>query len=598
MKWEKRTGKILTLLFLVISLSACGRQEKTISLVRIVLEDGEGFTAKQQVYDVEAGSSLTIPFTVEPGYEVQTCSYPDYEIEEGPDESSLLVLAHVRYATRIRISCTEQHSGDDRAEVLRIEYQLNGGSRDGKSEDSYCVIYRENGHLRVNTDTAEGIERNGYTFLGWNTAADGSGTHIGAGSKVTVPDDRRLILYAEWMPWTEASCFTYVESEEAVTLTGYTGTKERSSLVIPGSLNGKPVEQIAEGFADGLSLHTLVLPDTVRVIEERAFSSFCAEEFFFFDNLEQVWNSSFGGDYQIQTYHINAVWKPRYQNGNDNAQFAEDMDRLILSERQKKMIFFAGCSMAYGLCSDQVAEAFQDFVICNMGVAGGLNAEFQVACIAAYLNRGDVFVHAPEEMSPYQLFAKFAVDSRIFVMTEGNYDLLALADLSGAIGMWGAFGSYNAERLIRPEGSYDDQNEHYNTYGDITFFREDSEAGTSFGSETIFAVGYLADGTDTLANMNEVYGRLLEKGVTVYVSFAPVNGDAIPEKERKGAYWDYFSGRLKQGLTSGITVISEVEDYILDGSCFYDEDYHLSSRGAKIRTERLIQDIRVAQTGE
>ena len=112
-------------------------------MVRIVLEDGEGFTAKQQVYDVEAGSSLTIPFTVEPGYEVQTCSYPDYEIAEGPDESSLLVLAHVRYATRIRISCTEQHSGDDRAEVLRIEYQLNGGSRDGKSEDSYCVIYRE-----------------------------------------------------------------------------------------------------------------------------------------------------------------------------------------------------------------------------------------------------------------------------------------------------------------------------------------------------------------------------------------------------------------------------------------------------------------------
>lgn len=598
MKWEKRTWKILLLLFLIICLNGCEKREKAAQMVRIVVEDGEGFTAKQQVYDVKAGESLRIPFTVEEDYEFRTCSYPDYEMEEETDGSRILVLTQVRYAMRIRISCEKRQTGEDRAEILRIEYRLNGGSRDGRSESSYSIGYRENGHLRVNTDTAEGMERSGYTFLGWNTEADGSGTHVGAGSRVTVPEDGTLILYAEWIPWTEAAYFTYIETEEAVTLTGYTGAKEGSSLVIPGKLNGKPVERIAEGFAEGLSLHTLVLPDTLKVIEEHAFSSFDAEEVFFFDNLQQVWNASFGGDYQIRTYHINAVWKPRYQSGNDNAQFAEDMDRLILSARQKKMIFFAGCSMAYGLCSEQVAEAFPDFVICNMGVVGGLNAEFQVSCIAAYLNKGDVFVHAPEEMSPYQLFAKFAVDSRIFVMTEGNYDLLALTDLSNAIGMWGAFGSYNSERLTRPEGSYDEQNDHYNEYGDIAFYREDSAAGTSFGSETIFAAEYLADGTDTLANMNEVYGRLLEKGVTVYVSFAPVNGDAIPEKEKKGVYWDYFSEQLKKGLDSEIAVISDPEDYILDGSCFYDEDYHLSSRGAKLRTKRLIQDVRMAQTGE
>lgn len=38
--------------------------------------------------------------------------------------------------------------------------------------------------------------RAGYTFTGWNTAADGSGTAYAANAEVTM--DRSLTLYAQW----------------------------------------------------------------------------------------------------------------------------------------------------------------------------------------------------------------------------------------------------------------------------------------------------------------------------------------------------------------------------------------------------------------
>ena len=46
---------------------------------------------------------------------------------------------------------------------------------------------------------------NGYTFTGWNTNADGSGTTYGVGATYSIDDD--IILYAQWTPWTHTVAF-------------------------------------------------------------------------------------------------------------------------------------------------------------------------------------------------------------------------------------------------------------------------------------------------------------------------------------------------------------------------------------------------------
>jgi len=50
----------------------------------------------------------------------------------------------------------------------------------------------------VNTPTSAGIAKQGYTFVGWNTQADGSGTEYAAGAPYTLSTNQTL--YAQWTP--------------------------------------------------------------------------------------------------------------------------------------------------------------------------------------------------------------------------------------------------------------------------------------------------------------------------------------------------------------------------------------------------------------
>ena len=72
-----------------------------------------------------------------------------------------------------------------------INYNSNGGK--GHYSDEDVAVGTQ---YTVKTQAATGITRTGYTFTGWNTAADGKGTAYAAGSKFNVTTD--LTLYAQW----------------------------------------------------------------------------------------------------------------------------------------------------------------------------------------------------------------------------------------------------------------------------------------------------------------------------------------------------------------------------------------------------------------
>lgn len=107
------------------------------------------------------------------------------------------------------------------------------------SVNSYDVVYDANGGSGApskQTKTAGTAltlssivpTRSGYTFAGWNTKQDGSGTTYSAGSSYTTDDD--LILYAMWTAWSHTveynanggtgtpSGFTISTGEEAYTV--------------------------------------------------------------------------------------------------------------------------------------------------------------------------------------------------------------------------------------------------------------------------------------------------------------------------------------------------------------------------------------------
>ena len=105
---------------------------------------------------------------------------------------------------------------------------------------TYTITYNGNGSTggavpgsttgngSVNLETNSGtLEKTGYTFAGWNTLANGNGTHYAVGASYNLTAD--VTLYAEW---TAIPAATYT-----ITFDGNTNTGGTAPAVITGSGN-------------------------------------------------------------------------------------------------------------------------------------------------------------------------------------------------------------------------------------------------------------------------------------------------------------------------------------------------------------------------
>ncbi len=128
--------------------------------------------------------------------------------------------------------------------------------------------------------TANAFERTGYSFAGWNTAANGSGTAYADGASVTLNSD--LTLYAQWTPVEYSVTYVVnggVLSDDAVK--SYTVESEAITLPVPTrtgytfdgwykaeDFTGAKVETIAAGSTGNVELYakwdlnTFVINDT------------------------------------------------------------------------------------------------------------------------------------------------------------------------------------------------------------------------------------------------------------------------------------------------------------------------------------------------
>ena len=83
------------------------------------------------------------------------------------------------------------------ANSYNVSYNANGGTG---SLGSQAATYGESYKIRANT-----FKRTGYTFSGWNTAANGSGRAYAASASFTYNFTANTTLYAQWKPNTNTA---------------------------------------------------------------------------------------------------------------------------------------------------------------------------------------------------------------------------------------------------------------------------------------------------------------------------------------------------------------------------------------------------------
>jgi uncharacterized repeat protein (TIGR02543 family) len=130
--------------------------------------------------------------------------------------------------------------------TTRLRYNAGtGGSGTAPSSSGTYYTPFSTADIVGNTGT---FTRAGFTFGGWNTAANGSGTSYIAGSEITMPSSGNVDLYAQWIPvdisnvnltynvngGSGADIVTPYNLNTAATITGKPGSFTNGSLVFYG----------------------------------------------------------------------------------------------------------------------------------------------------------------------------------------------------------------------------------------------------------------------------------------------------------------------------------------------------------------------------
>lgn len=556
-------------------------------MINVTIADGEQYYLRKNTFAIHRGENVVGVLIFRNDYIPDGCSYENYELIKVSSNEYRLTLFNVRYPEFVTVGVTNGNEA--------IRYYANGGEYIGdRPVEGYIKGEISKTHLRTNTDLGHSIRREGFVLTGWNESADGRGKHIGLGSRVSLKEDGVTELYAHWEKTIDEKFIEYERVENGIALTAYTGEKRTFALVLPEQIDGVPVVEIKPGFCTSVSAKLTVIPRSITTIRPGAFTGLSTEELYIFDTMYDASDESFV-DCKIGQVRINAASNPRYQDNTEIAYFADAIDRLEEIKDKKKLIFFSGCSFSYGINSETVArEVGDEFRVINLGVIGGTNAGFQFDIISNFVGEGDVLIHAPEEASPYQLMASNRAEIRMFVITEGNYDLLSLVDISSIDGFFTNFSEYCKNRTQLEPGDYDGFSGAYNSFGDIIKPRRFTGEDKSFTEDFGYSFHPEFINEQSAKTLCDYYAKLQARGAQVAISFSPINFHGLPPADREGRIWEQFENNMVKYLfeQNGIKIISSVTDYIFEGRYFYDTDYHLNDEGVKIRTARLLRDMK------
>ena len=616
MEFFKFKHKKFTLIFILLAgmfLSSCNKN--TFSYVKdenvkVVLVDNQKYEIldhTQQAGDsahiavLKRGEDVTFKVKVNTNLYLKEIDYQDSEINFLKQWTYDVVIKNVLYNSRVNLTIEEIGDNDGLGLEKHIAYDCNGGTA---VKSTLLFPYSTAHHPRPNTSIGTDImQRTGYTLIGWNTKADGTGQHIGLGSRYLDLNNYIFTLYAEWAKQDPINSFEYILDSASGTyaITKYKG--DNDIVCIPGLIDRKPVTIIKALAFWQAECRTVILPRTIKQIEDNAFKGCALEELYYYDNIERISDSCFIGCDNFKTVHINAIQKPRYAKADRHSPYADKIDNLIVHQNEKKIVILGGSGSYYNVDACRLKELFPSYEPYNIAVNGWFNGQMQFEIAMTYLGKDDVFLHVSETIGRYQLMTQNDMghiyeenglfDSRYFNCLELNYDLIALADLRHVTRFFDSFNSYNTVRTTKEGVEYSDYTIYADIRGDythepgyrVTHKPKDGMLSTSKEA----AIDCTSFSEEGLAELCGYYHQMQNKGVSIYFSFGCVNRSALSEEDLSEENISTFEEGIKKGIGDVVPILTSVSEIIWDISCFSDSDYHLDYKNALVFTDMLAE---------
>lgn len=474
----------------------------------------------------------------------------------------------------------------------QIEYDLNGGYNINTNSKENITQNVDNIHFQTNTIIANEIRKENHTLIG----LENEFIFSSLGGRIKYSDNLKLkLVYRENSP---QSLFSYKVTNNSAQITNYYGSEE--SLVIPEFIDEFKVTKIMANSFKNLVLKELILPPSIIEIEDNAFINLIVDNLYFFDTLKIVNDLSFSAT-KFKKIHLNTATKPVF-SGTYFDTFTDKMDRLILNKDKPQIVFGGGSAQRFGLDSKLINQNFKDYQVSNLGVFAYANMKTQYDTIFNYLKSGDTLVIAPEFdaiKEQISFSTSFPVD--YFKMIEGNYNLLTDLPIEEYTHFFLAYQEYKTlkDSLVPKDYSvfayfFDEDNNFlgertYNDYGDYIVDRPNNIEEKVFG---IKRASYNKDDfpLSYLVNFNTYFQKFIDKGIKLYFDYAPRSKISLTPSSNAQSIKE-LDLYLRENLL--IPFVTSIDDSLLSPLYFYNTDNHLSTEGVKIRTEKLIKNLKV-----
>jgi hypothetical protein len=455
---------------------------------------------------------------------------------------------------------------------MQIVYNANGGeiAKAGfNGTDTFSAVFQQN----PNTLPEQGyFKRDGYLLTGYNTKADGTGEDVSLGSKVT-GGKGKIELYCVWEPFAPETDFEVRNAGSNVYIVGYNGTAV--DVVVPETIDGKKVVGLGAEAFEMTAVKRVVVPTTVKEIEEDAFYK-CTEleTLVLFDTIQKISDKAFERCDKFTNVRLNTT-KTLIDDWFSGS--AAKIDRLIWAKDKKKIVIIGGSGSLMGYNSAVLDEALNgEYEIINLGENANITSIVYFDIVEDFVKEGDIVLWCPEPGA--STLGNPMCSSRFWEFRKSNYDFTKYINVQYYQKFFSSFASFASSLSNRKYRGFDKVPSSMSKYGD------DMSNRNSKGQVYSYRFDYGFGGAQAIP---EIVQNMKAKGAHVFYSFA-----AMQESGMKNANInDLLAMEAMLTAVDGIVSISDHENLTLADQYSYDSPWHLTDEGATVRSEQVAEDI-------
>ena len=459
-----------------------------------------------------------------------------------------------------------------------LTYHANGGQfKNGfNGTDTFSAVFYLN---PVTLQDNGSFARDGYTLIGYNTKADGTGEYVTLGGRVNAYGNGALDLYCVWAENTADSDFTVIADGTGVAITQYNGSAE--TVTIPEQIGGKTVVKIKSGaFLNNANVKKIIVPKTVKTIEKNAFNACSALESLV------IWDASYSGTWSgatlsddclknctaFKSIFINTIYT---LNSDWTSCGASKFDRLMWAKDKKKIIIVGGSGSLYGYdCAVIDAALGGEYEIVNLGENANITSILYFDIIEEFITEGDIVLWCPEPGS--WTLGSSNCSNRFWNFRKADYSFMQYLNLSYYDNFFSSFATNCTTLASSTFKDFDKLSADVSKYGDVLSNRDSGLNHYDYNFNYSLS---------EKATLTELFGNITAKGGKIFFSFAAMENTSSLDEYEISNYEDMILE------LPGVVSISDYENCIYDYTYFWDSAWHLTDEGATLRSQHVAEDL-------